>query len=457
MKKLEDKILKLIESFNSKLWGPILIPLLLGTGIFYTIRLGFIQKKVGKAFKEVFGNALKKEKADEDGMSSFQALATAIAAQVGTGNLAGVATAIAMGGPGAIFWMWVSGFFGMATNYAEAVLGQLYKTKKDGQTVGGPAYYISKGLKSKFLAGFFAVAIILALGFIGNMVQSNSVTEVTRNVIDIPPIAVGIVVALIVGFILVGGVTRIAAFAEKVVPIMAILYIVGGLGVLIVNADQIIPAFKGIFVGAFSMKAIGGGLLGRAIMQAIRYGVARGLFSNEAGMGSTPHAHAVAKVKHPGDQGLVALVGVTVDTLIICTFTAMIILTTGALEKAKDLGIKGAGITQLGFESSFGIAGKVFVAIALFFFALTTIIGWYYFGESNIRYLVGKKGVAPYRLMVLGFVILGSTLKVEMVWHLADTFNGIMVFPNLLALLVLAPKVVESLKEYNAEEGERLK
>lgn len=439
-------MMDVVHKINSFMWGPILIPLLLGTGLFYTIRLKFVQRMTFKAYKEVFGGAFKGGKADEDGMSSFQALATAIAAQVGTGNLAGVATALAAGGPGAIFWMWVSAFFGMATNYGEAVLGQLYKSKVDGQTTGGPAYYISQGIKNKFMAGFFAVAIILALGFMGNMVQANSIVDVAKNVVSIPPVVIGIILAIIVGGILIGGISSIASFTEKVVPIMAILYIVGGLAVIFMNASEIIPSFRDIFVGAFDPQALGGGLLGITVMNVIRYGVARGLFSNEAGMGSTPHAHAVAKVDHPGDQGLVALVGVTFDTMIICTITALIILTSGAM----DSGASGAALTQKGFEYSFGHAGTVFVAIALFFFALTTIIGWYYFGEGNIRYLFGSRGVTPYKAIVLIFLVIGSTLNVELVWELADMFNGFMIFPNLIALLILAPKVAETLEDYKA-------
>lgn len=445
-------MMDVVHKINSLMWGPILIPLLVGTGIFYTIRLKFVQSMTGKAYKEVLGGAFKKSgKADEDGMSSFQALATAIAAQVGTGNLAGVATALAAGGPGAIFWMWVSAFFGMATNYGEAVLGQLYKTKVDGQITGGPAYYISQGIKNRYLAGFFAVAIILALGFMGNMVQANSIVDVSKNVVDVSPIIIGIVVAIIVGGILVGGISGIASFTEKVVPFMAILYIVGGLAVIFMNAENIIPSLRDIFVGAFDPQALGGGLLGITVMNVIRYGVARGLFSNEAGMGSTPHAHAVAKVDHPAEQGLVSLVGVTFDTMIICTLTALIILTSGAM----DSGASGATLTQIGFERSFGHVGTVFVAVALFFFALTTIVGWYYFGEGNIRYLFGKRGVLPYKILVLVMIIFGSTLDVAMVWELADMFNGFMIFPNLVALLILSPKVVESLDEYR--EIERLK
>ncbi len=437
--------MEIIEKINTLLWGPILIPLLIGTGIFYTIRLNFVQRLTGQAYKRVFKNIMRpSQKADAKGMSSFQALSTAIAAQVGTGNLAGVATALAAGGPGAIFWMWVSAFFGMATNFAEAVLGQLYKTEVDGQITGGPAYYIRHGIKSKFLAVFFALAIILALGFMGNIVQSNSIVEAANNVTQIPSIYIGIFVAIIVGAILIGGISSIASFTERVVPLMALLYVIGSFGVIILNFDNFFSALRSILIGAFSPQALGGGLLGVTIMNVIRYGVARGLFSNEAGMGSTPHAHAVAKVSHPGEQGLVALFGVTFDTMIICTLTALVILTSGAM----DSGASGVELTQIGFETSFGHLGTLFIAIAIFFFALTTIVGWYYFGESNIRYLFGAKAIPLYKFLVLGCIIIGSKLNVDMVWELADLFNGFMIFPNLIALLILSPKVVDALKDY---------
>lgn len=447
-----------VSSFNEVLWGPfILIPLLVGTGVFYTIRLGFVQKYVFRAFKQVFGNAFKGGKADSEGMSSFQALATAVAAQVGTGNLAGVATAIVAGGPGAIFWMWVSAIFGMGTNFAEAVLAQKYKTKVEGQVVGGPAYYISQGIKSKFLAGFFAVAIIFALGFMGNMVQSNSIVSTISHLIpgdmdlggiSMKNLLIGVAVAAMVGFIIIGGISRLASFTEKIVPVMALLYIIGGLVVIFLNYDQVIPAFESIFVGAFNPQALGGGLLGVTVARVIRFGVARGLFSNEAGMGSTPHAHAVAKVDHPVDQGMVALVGVTIDTLIICTLTALIILTSGALET----GTNGAVLTQTAFDITMGQAGKVFLAVSLFFFALSTIIGWSFFAESNVRYLFGEKGVKPFKALVVIFVVVGANLEVDLVWQMADTLNGMMVFPNLIAILILSPQVVELVKDYREKD-----
>ena len=443
-------IAKIVDSVNSILWDNILIFLLVGIGIFYTLYLGLPQfRKLGKAFKYTFGGVFtkkeEKEEAGEGEMSSFQALATAIAAQVGTGNLAGVASAIAAGGPGAIFWMWVSALFGMGTIFGEAVLAQKYNEEIDGETTGGPAYYLAKGVNSKFLAGAFAVLIILALGFVGNMVQSNSISDVMYTAFGINKLAIGIFLAVGAGAILIGGVKRIARFAELVVPIMAAIYLIGSIVILAKDSSAIIPAFKSIFVGAFSAKAVGGGIIGVTIKQSIRYGVARGLFSNEAGMGSTPHAHAVAKVDHPAQQGLVAMVGVVIDTFVVCTFTALVNIVTGSYLEGHEA----AAMTQRAFELGLGRFGVVFIAIALLFFAFTTIISWTYFGEANVKYLFGKKAVNIYKVLVLGFVVWGSTLEVGLVWELADMFNGLMVIPNAIGLIILAPEVKKIFKDYN--------
>ncbi len=424
-----------------------MITFLLGIGILYTFRLGFIQVTMLKqAFVQTFGGMFKKNPDNKDGISPFQALATSVAAQVGTGNLAGVATAIALGGPGAIFWMWISSFFGMATIFAEAVLAQKYKEEKDGQIVGGPAYYIRKGVGSKWLAGFFAVSIIIALGFIGNMVQSNSIAA-SFDTFNIPRVAVGIVVALLIGFIIFGGIQRIAKIAEFVVPFMALFYIGGSLVIVFANFSGIVDAFVLIIESAFNPTAATGGVIGATIKEAIRYGVSRGLFSNEAGMGSTPHAHAAANVKHPAQQGLVAIMAVVIDTVIICTLTALVIIMT----KSYETGLNGIKLTQESFTRGLGEFGHPFIAICLFFFAFTTILGWYYFGENNINYLFGKKGISVYRVLVLLFIVLGSTLNVTLVWELADTFNALMVLPNVIALFILSPVVVKIYKEYKTK------
>lgn len=439
-------LVKIVEVINENLWNKVLIFLLLGTGVYYTFRLKFIQIRRFKDINaHVFGNVFKRgEKADKDGMSSFQALATSIAAQVGTGNLAGVATAIASGGPGAIFWMWISAFFGMGTIFGEAVLAQKYVEKIDGEVTGGPAYYLRKGLNSKFLAGFFAITIIIALGFVGNMVQSNSIAVALTSAFSIPNWVGGVIAAIFAALIFAGGMRRIASFTELVVPFMAILYIAGSLVIIILNYSQIIPALKLIVTSAFSAKAAVGGAIGVTIKEAVRYGIARGLFSNEAGMGSTPHAHAVAKVEHPAEQGLVAIFGVIFDTLVICTITALINITTGA----HTLGLTGIEMTQKAFNIGLGNFGTIFIAIGLFFFAFSTIIGWYYFGESNIKYLFGAKGIWPYRIIVLLFIIFGSILSVDIVWQIADLFNGLMVLPNVIGLLILSPQVIAILRDY---------
>lgn len=450
-----EELTKLVQSVNSVLWGVYcLIPLLVGTGIYYTFRLKFVQiRKFGKVVRYTFGDlTLFGKKAGKDGMTSFQSLATAIAAQVGTGNLAGAATAIAMGGPGAIFWMWIAAFFGMATIFAEAVLAQIYKTRdSEGHVTGGPAYYISKGLGSKWLAGFFSVAIIVALGFIGNMVQANSIADAFRSAFGIPTWVIGVVVALLAGFVFFGGMRRIAATTEKIVPLMALLYILGGLWVLLTHLDMLIPAFKMIFVGAFDPAAATGGLIGAGVKEAMRYGVARGLFSNEAGMGSTPHAHAVAKVKYPAQQGFVAIMGVFVDTFVVLNMTAFVIFVTGSIDGSTT----GIALTQKAFETGLGSTGYgfAFVAVCLFFFAFSTIIGWYFFAEQNIKYLFGVTAVNPFRLLVMCFLVLGSFLQVNLVWELADMFNGLMALPNLIALVGLAKLVSKALDDYE-EYGE---
>lgn len=449
-----EQLLEIVGTLNSKvLWGWPSIILLLGTGIYFTIITGCIQvRKMGLAFKETFGFLFEEKKEKKAGeVSSFQSLATAIAAQVGTGNLAGVATAIAAGGPGAIFWMWMSGFFGMGTIFAEAVVSQKFVRKIDGEKVGGPAYYIRHGLKNetvaKYLAGFFAVAIILALGLMGNVVQANSIAASAQTAFNIPPVATGIFVSILVMLIVAGGVSRITSVTEKIVPFMALFYIAGSLIIIFMNFANIGPALSMIVKSAFSAQALLGGAIGTSVKQAFRYGVARGLFSNEAGMGSTPHAHALAEVDHPAQQGLVATLGVLIDTGIVCTMTALVILTTGAYDFVAE-GLTGAGLTQQAFTLGFGAYGTKFVATCLFFFAFSTIIGWYFFGETNVKYLFGKKGVWPFRVLVVLFLVVGSSVKVELVWELADMFNALMVIPNLIALLALSGLVVKMQKDF---------
>ena len=449
-----EAVTEVVSKASDYLWNVILIILLCGTGIYFTIRLKFIQiRKFGEGFKLVFGNiSLKGEKGKNGEMTTFQSLATAIAAQVGTGNLAGAATALIGGGPGAIFWMWVSAFFGMSTIYAEATLAQQYKVKKDGEVTGGPVYYIRAAFKGTFgeaLAAIFAILIVLALGFTGNMVQSNSIgaafSEVfsARN-IEIPSIVFGLILAAVIGFIFLGGVNRLASVVEKIVPIMAGIYIVGSLVLILMNITALPEAIKMIFVGAFNPEAVVGAGAGIAVREAIRFGVARGLFSNEAGMGSTPHAHARAKVENPHKQGLAAMISVFIDTFIILNLTVFSILTTGVLDSGKE----GTALTQAAFTKGFGNFGDIFVAVCLLFFAFSTILGWHFFGEVNVKYMFGEKAAKFYSILVIGFVIVGSTLKVQLVWSLSDFFNGLMVIPNAIALWALSGIVVKICKQY---------
>ncbi len=448
-----DFLMNIVSAVNNILWDKnILLVLLVGTGIWYTFQLGFIQiKGFGEGFRRTFGGLFqKKEAATNEGMSQFQSLATAIAAQVGTGNLAGAATAIAVGGPGAIFWMWVSAFFGMATIYAEAVMAQKYKKIGEDKTVtGGPVYYIEAAFKGKFgkiLASSFAVFIILALGFMGNAVQSNSIAAAFDTAFGINPLIIGILLAVLAFAVFSGGISRIAKVTETIVPIMALFYIIGSLIVILVNFRNIPLAFQEIFVGTFAPQSIAGGVVGATIQQAMTKGVARGLFSNEAGMGSTPHAHAVAKVNHPSEQGFVAMMGVFIDTFVILNLTALVIITTRSV--TPDGSLIGTALTQAGFSSVFGKFGDIFIAICMFFFAFSTIIGWYFFGEANIKYLFGAKAVKVYGVLVCLCVLLGTLGEVSLVWTMSDMFNGLMVVPNLIGLLALTTVVKAVHKEY---------
>lgn len=443
---INDLVLKV----NDVLTGSVLIIALVGIGLLFTFKLGFIQIRGFKeGWNRTFGGLFsKKGDAGKDGMSSFQALATAIAAQVGTGNIAGAATAIAVGGPGAIFWMWISAFLGMSTIFAEAVMAQKFKqVSDDGTVTGGPVYYIRgafKGTFGKVLAAIFAVLIIFALGFMGNAVQSNSIAASWNTAFGIPKIAMGIFVAVVSLFVFTGGMKRIAKVTEMIVPIMAAFYIVGSLIVIFANITAIPSAFHDIIVGAFNPSAIAGGAMGATLKLAVQKGVARGLFSNEAGMGSTPHAHAVAKVNHPVEQGFVAMIGVFIDTFVILNLTALVIITTGS----RATGLTGAQLSQYAFSTLYGKFGEIFIAICMLFFAFSTIIGWYFFGEANIRYLFGAKAVKIYSIIVCICVALGSLQEVDLVWNMADCFNSMMVIPNAIALVALSGLVKKTHDDY---------
>ncbi|MBQ8558858.1 MAG: sodium:alanine symporter family protein [Tyzzerella sp.] len=466
LESIESTLYPIVVKMNEYLSSYILIVLLIAVGLWYTIKTRFVQVRYfGAGMKKVFGNLSLKGGAQKQGMSSFQALATAIAAQVGTGNIIGASGAILTGGPGAIFWMWVIAFLGMATIYAEATLGQ--KTRvidKDGNVHGGPVYYIRTAFKGgfgKFLAGFFAVAIILALGFMGCMVQSNSIGSTMETAFGIPGWVVGLVLVVICGFIFLGGVQRLAAVCEKLVPLMAAIFLLGGLVVLAVRIKYVPATFGMIFKYAFQPQAIVGGAFGAALKAAISQGAKRGLFSNEAGMGSTPHAHAQANVSHPHEQGIVAMIGVFIDTFVVLTLNALVIIATlytadGPLAEcgaaAASTVLTKANLAQTAFGTVMGTNfGAMFVAICLFFFAFSTILGWNMFGKINVVYLFGEKNAKIstiiYTVVALVFIFLGTLMSNDLVWELTDAFNYLMVLPNAIALFALTGMVKSSLNE----------
>jgi amino acid carrier protein len=446
-------VLGLVKAFNEILWNSFLMYALLGVGIFYTIYLGFPQiRHFNLAMKYAFGPAFQRKKDGEEKskVNSFQALATAVAAQVGTGNVAGVATAISMGGVGSVFWMWVSAILGMGTIFSEAVLAQKYREVRPGGAIGGPAFYIREGLGSRWLALFFSIAFITYIGFTGSMVQANSITVALTTAFPIEPWVIGVGIALVVGIVIIGGQRRITSVAELVVPFMAIAYILGSLIIMVLYYDAIPHVFGEIFSEAFSTKAAAGGAAGMAIKYAIRYGVARGLFSNEAGMGTSPHAHAMAEVKDPAMQGFVAMSGVFI-TLLICTSTALVILLTGVHTRS---GLESTAITQEAFDMVFGKVGIIFLQVSIFFFAFTTIIGNYIFGEMNVRSLFGKVGVYVFRAIVVGSVFVGAIFAVTFVWEITDTVTGLMTIPNIIALILLAPQVKDAYKKFHKRRSE---
>lgn len=452
-------MLWIVNTINSYLSDYILVFLLVAVGLWYTIKTKCVQRYLWKGLKQLFGGFSLRGGSQGGGMSSFQAVATAIAAQVGTGNIVGSAGAILVGGPGAIFWMWVIAFLGMATIYAEATMAQKTRvTDGEGNIQGGPVYYIQtafKGKFGKFLAGFFSIAIIFALGFFGCMVQSNSIGSTIQMAFGIPSWMVGIVLVIICGFIFMGGIDRLASVTEKLVPVMAAFFLMGGLGVLVMRSRYIPETFGLIFKYAFQPQAIIGGGFGIAIKTAVSQGAKRGLFSNEAGMGSTPHAHALAMVKNPHEQGCVAMVGVFIDTFIVLTLNALVIISTlyagngplanGYVGEAAET-LKNTNLAQVAFGVVYGEkAGAIFVAICLFFFAFSTILGWNLFAKINVTYLFGKKAQKPFMLVALVFIFLGTIGESDLVWSFSDMFNQLMVIPNAIALFALTGVVTKIL------------
>ena len=439
-----------LSHVNDFLYSYILIFLLVGAGIYFSIRTRFVQLTLLKdAFLALKEKSSDGENASGKPVSSFQALMISTASRVGTGNIAGIATALAAGGPGAIFWMWIMAVIGGASAFVESTLAQVYKVKDGDSFRGGPSYYIERALKKRWLGVLFSVLLICCFAYGFNGLQAYNISSSLEYYVKdysntMLPAVVGAVLALLTAVVIFGGVHRISFITSVLVPIMAGIYIVGSLVLILMNITALPGAIKMIFVGAFNPEAVVGAGAGIAVREAIRFGVARGLFSNEAGMGSTPHAHARAKVENPHKQGLAAMISVFIDTFIILNLTVFSILTTGVLDSGKE----GTALTQAAFTKGFGNFGDIFVAVCLLFFAFSTILGWHFFGEVNVKYLFGEKAAKFYSILVIGFVIVGSTLKVQLVWSLSDFFNGLMVIPNAIALWALSGVVVKICKQY---------
>ncbi len=444
-----DIIMDINGIVNSFVWGPPMLLLIVGTGLYLSVRTGFFSlRKLGYVLKNTLLKMFDKEQVGEGEVTAFQAVATALSATVGTGNIAGVATAIALGGPGAIFWMWLAAIFGMTTKFAEVVLAVKFREKTDdGRFVGGPMYYIEKGLGWKWLAVLFALFGVLASFGIGNMTQSNSIGTALNTSFSINPIISGIIVAIAVGLVIVGGLKRIGAFTEKLVPFMAAIYILGGIVLIIKNAGQLPAAFSLIFQNAFTGTAAAGGFAGATIANAMKFGIARGVFTNEAGLGSAPIAHAAATTDHPVRQGLWGVFEVFADTIVIASITALAIITTGVWET----GLTGTELTSAAFDATYP-GGHYVVTVALVLFAYSTILGWEYYGERCLEYLFGTKPIIFYRLVWCGLIIVGAIGGLELIWDIADTLNGMMAIPNLIGVAALSGTVFKLTKEYFTKE-----
>lgn len=437
-----ESILSAIDSF---IWGAPLLILLSGTGLYLTLRLGFIQIRY---LPRALGYLFKKDKGGKGDVSSFAALCTALAATIGTGNIVGVATAVQAGGPGAIFWMWLVALLGMATKYAECLLAVKYRVRdKNGFMAGGPMYYIERGLGIKWLAKLFALfGVMVAFFGIGTFPQVNAITHAMQDTFNIPVLVTAIIVTLLVGLIILGGVKRIATASSLIVPFMAILYVTTSLVIILLNLEKVPDAISLIIYSAFDPQAALGGAVGFTVMRAIQSGVARGIFSNESGLGSAPIAAAAAQTREPVRQGLISMTGTFLDTIIVCTMTGIVLVLTGAWNNPE---LAGATVTNYAFVQGLGTSiGATIVTVGLLFFAFTTILGWCYYGERCFVYLVGIRGVKLYRLIYIVLVGLGSFLHLNLIWIIADIVNGLMAFPNLIALIGLRKVVIEETKDY---------
>nr|WP_072536531.1 sodium:alanine symporter family protein [Anaerococcus mediterraneensis] len=439
-------MIKFLQAFNEFLWGAPLIIAIIGTGIIISISTKAIQfRKFSFALKNTLGKVFDKSHKDADGdISPFQALATALAGTVGTGNIVGVSLAIMLGGPGAIFWMWMAAILGMATKYAEVTLAVAFREKKNNNFIGGPMYYIEKGLGNKKLANAFAFFAGIAVFGIGNSTQSNAIAGVLKTNFSISPFVTGIVLSIIAGFVIMGGIKTITRVTSRLVPLMSLIYIIGCLMILFINKDAIIPSFSAIFVGAFSPKSLGGSMIALSFKDAISAGVARGVFTNEAGLGSSPIAHASASTDHPVRQGLWGIAEVFVDTIIICTMTALVILTTGVY---KIPAVDASSLVAHAFStgSSFG---PYVVSIGQTLFALSTILGWAYYGEQSVSYIFGENIIKYYRIIYIMFVFIGANMDLGLAWVIANILNGFMAVPNLYAVIRLSPVVVALTKDF---------
>ncbi|MCR5756409.1 MAG: sodium:alanine symporter family protein [Selenomonas sp.] len=448
-----ESFIPMLNAIDSFMWGPPLITLLVGTGIYLTLRLKLLQViRLPKALSLIF----KAKNHGEGDVSSFKALCVALAATVGTGNIVGVATAVKIGGPGAIFWMWIAAFFGMATKYAEGLLAVKYRsTDANGNIAGGPMYYIRQGMGEKYkpLATFFAVATILVAYFgIGTFPQVNAIVDSAEISFGLSKVLTGAVLTILIAAITIGGLQSIAKVASKVIPFMAVMYLIISLGLIAMNLDGVPAAVALIFESAFSGTAAAGGFAGSTIMMAMQNGIARGVFSNESGLGSAPIAAAAAKTKEPAEQGLISMTGTFIDTLIICTMTGLALVLTGVWQGDAA----GAAMTSAAFASTYGVLGSSLLTIALVLFAFTTILGWNYYGERACIYLFGTKGIMPYRLIFIALIASGGFLKLEAIWILADIVNGLMAIPNLIALIALSGVVVAETESYLARKGESI-
>ena len=448
-----ELITTLIKQLNGIVWGPVMLVLILGTGLVLMIGIkGMPLTNLAYGFKMLWRGRDSDKQQGEGDISPFNALMTSLAATIGTGNIAGVATAIFLGGPGALFWMWMTALVGMATKYAEAVLAVHFReTDANGNKIGGPMYYIKNGLGKRFmwLATAFAIFGALAGFGIGNTIQANSVADVLSSNLGVSPLVTGLVIAVLVALVLLGGIKRIAVVAGKLVPFMAVSYVLAGIVILVMHITLLPAAFELIFTHAFTPVAATGGFAGAAVWAAIRFGVARGIFSNEAGLGSAPIAHAAAKTNSPVKQGTIAMMGTFIDTIIVCSITGLVIIVSGAWTS----GATGAALSSAAFESVLPGLGGIIVSIGLCVFAFTTILGWSIYGEKCVTYLFGVRSITPFRILWIIAIPIGATANLSFIWLVADTLNALMALPNLIALLLLSPVVFKLTRDYFGKEG----